>query len=307
MASDTKIAKRFIAVVGPTASGKSDVAMQLAESLGGEIVCCDSVQLYRGFDIGSAKPSRDDRLRIPHHLFDRFAWDEECDAAIYADEARVVISEVLQRGRVPIVTGGTGLYLRALVGENWDEGLPKDEVLRAKLNERASDDLFTELRDRDPERAKALHPHDRFRVIRALEINILSGAPVPRTVVPESRVRDYLTLIMEPARELVRERIAIRVQKMLELGLVDEVRSLIENGVGTSSKPMQSIGYKECVAYLSGSLSESELALAITMATRQYAKRQATWFKKVMRDITLTSELDLPAALTFLQSYRFVV
>lgn len=291
--SNSKNPVRFIAVVGPTASGKSAVALEIARSCGGEIVCCDSVQLYRGFDIGSAKPSASERQQVPHHLFDVFAAHEPCDAAIYAQKARACMDEIIERGRWPLVTGGTGLYLRALTGENWDVDLPRDEGLRQELFQRSSEDLFRELERLDPVRAKQLHPNDRFRVVRALEILKLTGKPVPQPRTATATVRDHILIVMNPSKDRLHESIRQRTAEMLRLGLVDEVKGLLAQGISVDVKPMSSIGYAEVRAFLRGDLAESHLQETIETSTKQYAKRQNTWFKKLPRDYTLTDPEEL--------------
>ena len=236
---------RFVAVVGPTASGKSAVAMEIARCCAGEIVCCDSVQLYRGFDIGSAKPSSEEQEQVPHHLFDVFSAGEPCDAAIYAQKARACMDEIRSRGRMPLVTGGTGLYLRALTGENWNADLPSDESLRHELAQRSSDELFKELTELDPVRASQLHQNDRFRVIRALEILKLTGLPVPQPRTPASDKRDHIVIVMDPPKSILHDAIHRRTEVMLRMGLIEEVKGLLSHGVAADVKPMSSIGYAE--------------------------------------------------------------
>ena len=277
----------FVVVGGPTASGKSAVALDLAKALNGSIICCDSVQLYRGFDVGSAKPTKAEQSQVPHLLFDEFSWNENCDAAIYSLKARESIQRERASGRMPIVVGGTGLYLRALLGESFDEDIPSDESLRQELSARDSDDLFAELKALDPRRAAQLHRNDRFRVVRALEINRLTGAPVREVSVSAAAPRSHVMVFMNPAREVLHERINLRTRQMINDGLLNEVRNLLASGVDPDCKPMRSIGYKEAVAMLRGELNEGELAEAIATATRQYAKRQVTWFKKVLADSEL--------------------
>lgn len=291
-------ALRFVAVLGPTASGKSAVAIQWARHLRSEIICCDSVQLYRGFDIGSAKPTKGEQTEIPHHLFDAFAWNEPCDAALYAANARACIAKLNARGVTPVVVGGTGLYFRAVIGAAWDEGLPKDESLRVELSGRSSDELFAELEALDPMRAKQLHRNDRFRVIRALEINKILGAPVRTSEksMPAAHTPARV-IVMDPPRGILHQQIEARVRAMLASGLVEEVRSLLASGIDPHCKPMQSIGYAQVVEFLAGGLDEEELAASIAAATRQYAKRQCTWFKKVARDWTLAAPSDFNPAL----------
>jgi tRNA dimethylallyltransferase len=266
--------------------------MELAEKLNGEIIGCDSVQLYRGFDIGSAKPSKDDFSRIAHHLYDVFDWHEDCDAALYAGLARAALDQVRSRGRIPIVTGGTGLYLRALVGGGWNTDLPKDDDLRQRLQSVPSDVLYSQLRDLDPERAKDLHPNDRFRVIRALELVTLLGRPLREAGLDAAKPGDQsgLIVVLEPPRPILHERIANRTHQMLDQGLIGEVQRLLDQGVSPDCKPMRSIGYKEVTEFLQGAMiggDQAELSAAIQTSTRQYAKRQCTWFRKVAADLRL--------------------
>jgi tRNA dimethylallyltransferase len=279
----------FLVVGGPTASGKSAVAIELAKAFSGTLICCDSVQLYRGFDIGSAKPSKDERAIVPHLLFDEFLWSEPCDAAIYALKAKDTIAKVRASGRLPIIVGGTGLYLRALLGDDWDEDIPSDETLRKKLSEKSSLELFSELQAIDPRRAAQLHINDRFRVIRALEINILTGSPVKEASVQKQKTtRQHFFIYMNPPRDVLYARINERTTLMLRAGLVDEVQKMLDVGVSPACKPMGSIGYKETVLVLQGALLPSDLESAIATATRQYAKRQVTWFKKVTANVELS-------------------
>ncbi len=288
----------FIVVGGPTASGKSAVALELAKALTGTIICCDSVQIYRGFDIGSAKPSKAEQAEVPHVLFDEFSWNEPCDAAIYAAKARQAIATILQNGRMPIVVGGTGLYLRALLGQSWDEDVPSDESLRHKLADRTSEDLFAELSNRDPARAAQLHQNDRFRVIRALEINILTGRPVPMPSAHKEPDHRHLMIFMNPSRDELHERINRRTELLIKAGLLAEAQALLHSGVSPTCKPFKSIGYKEAAAMIEGRLTPERLVETIATATRQYAKRQVTWFKKVPWDAELTRESDAPELLT---------
>lgn len=287
---------RWLGIFGPTSSGKSALALELAQGLGGEIINCDSVQLYRGFDIGAAKPTPGERLLVPHHLFDVLDWHEDCDASQYAKWARAAIDETSARGVLPIVTGGTGLYLRALLGQDFHPDLPSDAGLRAELEKKDSATLWQALKTCDPLRAGQLHPHDRVRVVRALELNILKGQTVAelyqgqnRETYGEWRARGII-IILQPARALVHERIAVRSQAMLTHGLIAEVTRLLASGVSPKAKPMLSIGYAQVCKYLQQGREDQETLLQeIIVATRQYGKRQDTWFKKVEADLRLNS------------------
>lgn len=282
----------FIAIVGPTASGKSALALRLAEDLAGEIICCDSIQLYKDFNIGSAKPSVDEMARVPHHLFDVLRWDEPADAALYASLARPLIDAIRERNRIPMVVGGTGLYLRALMGSQWDEGIPSDPELRNTLSQKPREQLYKELATLDPRRASELHPNDTFRIVRALEINILSGSPVGTGRKHHDADRNELIIYCRPDRAKLRAQISLRTEAMLANGLVDEVRRLLASGVDANCKPMNSIGYKQTLEFLNGGIPSAKLFEEIDTATWQYARRQMTWFNKVSANALFEAESD---------------
>lgn len=278
----------YIAIAGPTASGKSALALKLAQEFSGELINCDSVQLYKGFDIGSAKADPEEQALCRHHLIDRLEWFEDYDARRFAFESQAMIDAISQREALPIVVGGTGLYLRALWQEGFDD-LPKSELLRQQYRDLSTEQILDKLNRLDPVRASQLHPNDRFRIVRSLEVVELTKQPFPQqessALDPPTPMRQRCFAIkLSLPREALHERIVLRTHKMLESGLVDEVRSLLERGVKSDCKVMQSIGYREVFAMLSGELSESKLAEAIIVATRQYAKRQETWFRKVRFD-----------------------
>ncbi len=276
-----------IAIVGPTASGKSALALQLATALNGEIVSCDSVQVYRGFDIGSAKPTPVEQGAVPHHLINMIDWRESMDAGKYARAAAAVLTDLRQRGRLPIIVGGTGLYLRALLADRWHGELPKDETLRASLNEQSNTQLQATLMELDPARARELHSNDRVRLLRAVELATLAGDNWRSEQASAPPLTSPIIVRLEPERSLLHERIAVRAGVMLECGLVDEVRGLLAGGCPPTARPMQAIGYKQVVDYLNGTIAETELATTIAAATRQYAKRQTTWFKKLVAQFQL--------------------
>ncbi len=280
---------RVVVIAGPTGSGKSALALAAALSLNGEVIGCDSVQLYRGFDVGSAKPTPAELARVPHHLIDVLDGGEECDAARYATLARAAIAAVQSRGKTAIVAGGTGLYLRALLGAAFHADLPKDEALRDELRALGTGELHARLAALDPARAAALHPNDRFRVVRALELFMLLGKPLAALGPPPplSSPLATHTIILDPDRAVLHAAIASRTAAMLAQGLVAEVAALLARGVPPDAKPMQSIGYKQVALYLAGGLSPAALPEVIMAATRQYAKRQTTWFKKVPADARL--------------------
>ena len=291
--------KDYLVIVGPTASGKSALAMQLAKDLQGEIINCDSVQLYQGFDIGSAKPSREDQELIPHHLIDCVAAVQPFDARAFAETAEAVIQNIQKRQRLPIIVGGNGLYLRALWRENWHD-LPKNEELRVELGRLSNTGLLERLEGLDPHRAAQLHQNDRFRLLRAVEIVTLLGGPMSSLEAPESlRASAYTVRVRCPRPQLL-SRIEQRVEAMLASGLIEEVKLLLARGVSPDCKPMQSIGYAEVNRYLQGAISRAQLPENMIIATRQYAKRQETWFNKQVFDAqwsTQDEEMTLLAEL----------
>jgi len=277
-----KSSKSWVVIAGPTASGKSALGMELARQLNGEIVSCDSVQVYRGFDIGSAKPSAAERREIPHHLIDVVSWRDQFDTGTYGTTGRKAIADILRRGRLPVIVGGSGLYLRALQGQEWHGDLPKDEILRADLEKRESADLFRELQKLDPGRAAEVHPNDRFRIVRALEIVTLLGHPLRdlQKESPDASEEAYV-VVLEPERAALHQAISSRTAAMVAAGLLPETQALLDEGCPQSAKPMMSIGYRQAAEVLTGGQEAGDLIPMIEAATRQYAKRQTTWFKSV--------------------------
>ena len=274
----------MVIVQGPTATGKSELAVRLAEQLNGEIVSADSLQVYRGMVIGSAAPGPDLMARVPHHLIGIVAPDTPFTAADFAREAGFAIAGILQRGGVPFVVGGTGLYIRALLGGLID--VPAgDAELRGELAAWAERDgieaLIRELVQVDPETAARLHPNDRVRIIRALEVSRITGKPFS-CLTSEHGFREarYEVLKIGLARERAElyRRVEERVDHMLTAGLVDEVRGLLASGFPPELKSMGAIGYKEICRYLAGEISLAEATVLIKRDTRHYLKRQLTWF-----------------------------
>ncbi len=295
-------AKKLVVICGPTASGKSGFGLELARALNGEIVSCDSVQVYRGFNIGAAKATEAEQREIPHHLLDVVDCSEEFDARAYGEKARAAIEVILHRGKVPIVVGGSGLYLRALWEEDWHEDLPKDEGLRDELAKLERHELLKRLAEKDPERAASIHPNDRYRLTRALEIALLTGKPLSDRARKLSPLKKQsYTIVLRPPRALLHQRIADRVVQMMADGLLAEVETLIKKGCSPTCKPMQSIGYKQAAACLRGELSIEKLPATIIAATRQYAKRQDTWFRKVAADALFA---QIPPVFPFAQELR---
>ncbi|MGZ3427944.1 MAG: tRNA (adenosine(37)-N6)-dimethylallyltransferase MiaA [Polyangia bacterium] len=273
----------IFAIVGPTASGKTDVALGVAERIGAEIVSCDSMQLYQEFDVGTAKPSAEERARVRHHLVDLLRPDESYSAARYAEDADRAIADILGRGKRVLIVGGTGLYLRAL-----RFGLfaapARDDALRERLLDeeaRTSGILHLKLRAVDPRAAQRIAPADLVRLVRALEVHTLTGVPLSEHHAqhrPEPR-HPIEVMLLDPPREQLESRIAARVDVMLAGGLVEETRR-IRREWGSEVAGLSSVGYAEVCQLLEGKLPANALPDAIFRATRRYARRQRTWFNK---------------------------
>lgn len=277
----------LIAVTGPTASGKTALAIALAERLGGEILSCDSMQIYRGMDIGTAKATAEEQARVRHHLIDICAPDEPFSAADYAERAQAAAEEISSRGKVPILCGGTGLYLEALRTGRHGEPMANDpayrEELRSYAREYGNEALHEKLAAVDPEAALAIHPNNLPRVIRALEMYRLTGKTkteldrAAQTENPAVSIAHFSLTFHD--RELLYRRIDARVEMMMAAGLMEETRALLSSGTlrpGTTA--YQAIGYKECIAAIEGDEDAAAATERLKLATRHYAKRQLTWF-----------------------------
>jgi len=276
---------KILIICGPTASGKSDLALRLAHALDGEIVNADSMQIYRGLDIGTAKPSREEQAEIRHHLIDVADPAQLFSAADFSAAADAAIKDIAGRGKRVIVAGGTGLYIRALVKGLVDSPGGTGELRRTLQDEAARDGneaMLERLRQVDPDLAAGLHPNNLVRIIRALEVYHLTGIPLSRFQKEHAfaaRRYDTLQIGISVDRGLLYQRIDERVERMLADGLLNEVSTLLEAGFGRDLKSMRSIGYKEAAAHLCGELSKEEAVRLIKRDTRHYAKRQLTWFK----------------------------
>jgi len=277
---------RIIVIAGPTGAGKSALALALAERIGGEIVSADSMQVYRGLDIGTAKPTRQERARVPHHLVDVAEPEESYSVGRFRVEAGVAIREILARGRVPTICGGTGLYLKALL-HGLAPGPARDEGVRAELEaaweQGRRGDLLRELGHVDSEAAARLHPNDRTRIIRALEVWRVTGRPLS-AMQERHRFADApyaaLKLCVSPERDELYRRIDWRTVQMLREGWVEEVRGLLQRGHPAECSALQSIGYRQLVSFLTGGGHFDEVVQEIQRETRRLAKRQLTWFRR---------------------------
>ena len=276
----------LVAIVGPTASGKSALGIRLASQFGGEILSCDSTQVYRGFDIGTAKPAVVERGDIPHHLLDLVDPGFPFTAGEFRLRALNVLEDLRRRSRLPVLTVGTGLYLRALL-EGLADTPGRSEELRARLEAKADklslQYLHRVLRRLDPDAAVRIGSRDRPKMIRAIEICLLTGRPVTQVhQAGRTRLEGYapIKIGLQPPRAALYERIESRVHIMLSRGWLEEVSGLIRSGVSRDSKPFDFIGYSELRTHLEGTVTLTEATKAIAQATRRYAKRQVTWFRK---------------------------
>jgi tRNA dimethylallyltransferase len=279
LAAEADARPRVVAVVGPTASGKTGLAVALAEALGGEIVSVDSMQVYRGLDIGTAKPDAETRARVPHHLLDVADPDEEYSAARFADAADAAAAGIAARGHSVVACGGTGLYLRA-----WLDGLfaapPADPAIRARHRELGVAEVRARLATIDPEAAGAIQPNDLVRLSRALEVYEQTGTCITCHRRRAARGRRYRVRLvgLEPPREELYRRIDARFAGMIQAGLVDEVRRTVAR-YGAGARPLGALGYRQIRDHLAGALCLDEAIRQAQRDTRHFARRQLTWFR----------------------------
>ena len=282
------MAEKILVVTGPTATGKTALSVELAKKLGGEIVSADSMQLYRGMDIGTAKVPKAEMQNIPHHMIDIADPSEDYSVSRYVEEADAAVRGILSRGRLPIVAGGTNLYIDSLIAGLDFAEKAEDAALRESLNKQYDDiggeAMLEHLRGFDPERAAKLHPADKRRIVRAVEIYILTGETITRHD-EETKKRpkryDAVKIALTFAdRAVLYDRINARVDKMVSDGLFDEVKGLLDSGLSPACTSMQAIGYKEPAAYFRGEMSKDEAIELIKLSSRRYAKRQLTWLRR---------------------------
>ncbi|HHS13007.1 MAG TPA: tRNA (adenosine(37)-N6)-dimethylallyltransferase MiaA [bacterium] len=295
---------RVLILVGPTASGKTAVSLKLAELLNGEIVSADSRQVYRGMDIGTAKPAPEEIGDIPHHCLDILDPEEPFSAGDFARLAREAVIQIIGRKRVPIIVGGSGLYVQALV-DGFFPGNYRNIDLRANLKEEAkrfgSGYLYARLQSKDPCAAGKIHPNDQKRIIRALEVYSISGKPIS-SVQKEETLPGFFSpnfYGLRFPREILKERIRQRVDQMVEQGLFEEVRKLMDSSIDPGANSLDSLGYKETAAFLRGEIGKDEAVERIKRNTVRFAKRQMTWFRRDSRikwiDIEETTPLNSAA------------
>lgn len=282
------MAEKILVVTGPTATGKTALSVELAKKLGGEIVSADSMQIYRGMDIGTAKVTKAEMQNIPHHMIDIADPSEDYSVSRYVEEADAAVRGILSRGRLPIVAGGTNLYIDSLIAGLDFAEKAEDAALRESLNKQYDDiggeAMLEHLRGFDPERAAKLHPADKRRIVRAVEIYILTGETITRHD-EETKKRpkryDAVKIALTFAdRAVLYDRINARVDKMVSDGLFDEVKGLLDSGLSPACTSMQAIGYKEPAAYFRGEMSKDAAIELIKLSSRRYAKRQLTWLRR---------------------------
>ena len=289
----------IICIAGPTASGKTALAVELAKELNGEVVSCDSMQVYRRMNIGTAKPTQEEMQGIAHHMLDVAEPNEEFSVSRYCEMASPIVDDIISRGKTAIIAGGTGLYMDALIKGNDFAPYPatgRREELEEKADREGMEVLMDWLREIDPEAAARLHLSDRKRIIRALEVYLETGETITAhnlktQAIPPKYTPLWLGLDFAERSELYR-RIDLRVDIMLEMGLIKEIQSLLAEGVPPRCTAMQAIGYKEFVSALEGNGTIEEAAALVQQSSRRYAKRQLTWFRRNSNMNWLTRHAD---------------
>ena len=276
--------QKIVIIAGPTGVGKTALSIEVAKKYNAEIISADSIQIYKGLDIGSAKVTKEEAQGIEHHLIDIVFPKDEYSAGDWARDAEIAISEISKKGKLPLVVGGTGMYISSLL---FEPGVTcgKDEKYRKELEEigkeKGSPYLHKMLEEIDPESAKNIHPNHQTRIIRALEIFHVSGKRKSEQKTSVAPRYDYLLIGLTAERDILYDRINKRVDKMLDMGLLGEVQGLIDSGITNHNQCMQGIGYKETYDFLTNKTSKEEFTEKLKQASRNYAKRQITYFKKV--------------------------
>lgn len=301
---------KVVVIAGPTASGKSGLAVELAKKINGEIISADSVQVYKYMDIGSAKVTEEEMQGIKHYLVDEFYPNEDFNVSVFVDKGIEYINEILSKGKVPIIVGGSGLYVDALIYDSYDfEEENSDKSYREYLENLAKENgkqyVYDMLVEADKESADEIHPNNLKRVIRALEIYKKTGKKKSdrKERKKEYRFKDTYYFCLNDNREKLYEKIDKRVDEMISLGLVDEVKSLLHMGYDESLNSMRALGYKEIVSFLKGDISLEQAIYIIKRDTRHFAKRQLTWFRRNEDVIWLSKEdyKDTKDILTFMR------
>ena len=294
------ISKNYpLAIIGPTASGKSEVAVALANKINGEVVGMDSRQIYEGMAIGTAQPTLDEQGGVPHHMIGIKPLNEEIAAGAYAKLVLNLVTDIQSRGKIPVICGGAGLYYRAITKGIFEESvsdLNARKQLEDEYDKNGSTNLMDRLMELDPEYAEIVHPNNKKRLIRALEIYASTGKPPTEHYQNQSKDSqpqlDLFTIYMDWELDELGDRIAKRTTKMLKAGWVNEVRTLMKQYPDEVLHPLDSIGYSQIITYLNDEISEEELETEITLRTRQFAVRQIKWFRKETIDLTIKMSVE---------------
>ena len=301
---------QIITIAGPTASGKTALSIQLAKEMDGEIVSCDSMQVYKDMDIGTAKPTPEEQEGIPHHMLSVAEPWEDFSVSRYCAMADPIVEDILRRGKSPIIVGGTGLYMDALIRGNAFAPCPstgRREELEALAASQGIEAVIERLRAVDPESAARLHPSDQKRIIRAMEVYLETGMTITehnrKTQEIPPKYHPIRFTLTDRQRQTLYDRIDRRVDAMVEAGLIDEIQGLLARGIPEKCTAMQAIGYKEFVAALHGACSLEEAAGQVKQSSRRYAKRQLTWFRRNPENIWLIRE-DGQSSMEILDSAR---
>ena len=274
--------QKLIVILGPTASGKSALAIKLAKKFKGEVVSADSRQIYQGMDIGTGKTTKKEMAGIPHHLLDVARPNQKFNAAIYKKLAVRAIKDIQRRGKMPFLVGGTGLYIQAVVDNIEFPKVPPQKKLRKELEKKSLKELFEIYKKLDTKGAKLLDKHNKRRLVRAIEVCKITGKPFSEQRKKGEPLFDILQIGIKLEKEKLKQKISQRIEKMFKMGLEKEVKELIKK-YGFEIPPMQTIGYQEWSAYLEGKIDKNELKQKIKTHTLQFAKRQMTWFKRDKR------------------------
>ena len=294
------ISKNYpLAIIGPTASGKSEVAVALAKKINGEVVGMDSRQIYEGMAIGTAQPTLDEQGGVPHHMIGIKPLNEEIAAGAYAKLVLNLVTDIQSRGKIPVICGGAGLYYRAITKGIFEESvsdLNARKQLEDEYDKNGSTNLMDRLMELDPEYAEIVHPNNKKRLIRALEIYALTGKPPTEHYQNQSKDSqpqlDLFTIYIDWELDELGDRIAKRTTKMLKAGWVNEVRTLMKQYPDEVLPPLDSIGYSQIITYLNDEISEEELETEITLRTRQFSVRQIKWFRKETIDLTIKMSVE---------------
>ncbi len=301
--------ERLWAVVGPTASGKTAVSMALAQATRAEVIACDSVQVYQGFDIGSAKPSLEEQKLCPHHVIDVVAWHQPFDASVYQTHALAALKGLYARGLNAVLCGGTGLYLRALryglLPHAASDTQVREHLMAMENAEPGS--AYRMLQEKDPASARATHPSNKVHVLRALEMCVITGAQASQLKAQHGFQQEQCPMVVFHLvwdAETLKKRIHTRTHALLKNGLLDEAECLLKQGVPPTAKPMASVGYKEACAVLQGQLPAKDLHETLCANTWQYARRQRTWFKKEKNTVDVPMRDENEACLKIMEHLK---